>query len=265
MLIDTHSHLYLPEYDEDIDEVMSRSIEAGVDMVVLPGVDHTSLERMRALHSRYPDNTVIAPGIHPTEIIDDWQQQLSVIADELRNHADEFVAIGEIGIDLHYDKETLPVQMKVFDAQVKMALAYDLPIIIHSRDALDETLEVLRPYAADERLRGVFHSFPGTPDDVEKISHVLRDRDFYFGINGVVTFKNSRLRESLPAIGLDRLLVETDAPWLSPTPLRGRRNESSNVALTAKFIAEYLGIPFETLAEKTTANARKLFFSKKNA
>ena len=259
MLIDTHSHLYLPEYDEDIDQVMERAHTAGVDMIILPGVDETSLERMRALRDRYPQNVVLAPGVHPTEIKDDWQAQVAVIAEELRLHRDEFVAIGEIGIDLHWDTTTLPQQTQAFDAQVRLALEHDLPIIIHSRDALDETLSVLKPYAADERLRGVFHSFPGTPDDVAKVTEALAGRQFLFGINGVVTFKNARLCESLPAIGLDRLMVETDAPWLSPTPLRGRRNESANVALTAQFIADYLAIPIETLAARTTANARALF------
>ena len=259
MLIDTHSHLYLPEYDEDIDQVMERAHTAGVDMIILPGVDETSLERMRALRDRYPDKVALAPGVHPTEIKDDWQAQVAVIAEELRLHRDEFVAIGEIGIDLHWDTTTLPQQLQAFDAQVRLALEHDLPIIIHSRDALDETLSVLKPYAANERLRGVFHSFPGTPDDVAKITETLAGRQFLFGINGVVTFKNARLCESIPAIGLDRLMVETDAPWLSPTPLRGRRNESANVALTAQFIADYLAIPIETLAARTTANARALF------
>ncbi|MBD5235725.1 MAG: TatD family hydrolase [Barnesiella sp.] len=254
-MIDTHTHLYLEEFAPDHGAAVERAIAAGVDTMIFPNVDASTLQPMRQLHALYPGNTFMAIGHHPTEVNgDDIDTQLKYVVDELANHPDDYVAIGEIGIDLYWDKQYREQQMEVLRRQMSMAAERELPVIIHCRDGLDEVLEVID--SLDKVPAGVFHSFGGTADDVERIR---RRGDFYFGINGIVTFKNSRLREVLPAIGAERILLETDSPYLAPVPNRGKRNESAFMIHTASYVASTLGITTGQLDEITTASARALF------
>lgn len=254
-MIDTHTHLYLEEFAPDYGAAVERAIAAGVDTMIFPNVDRSTLKPMRQLHSRYPRNTFMAIGHHPTEVNgDSVDAQLQYVDDELASRPADYVAIGEIGIDLYWDKQFRERQMEVLQRQMIMASKRDLPVIIHCRDGLDETLEVID--GLDKVPQGVFHSFGGTADDVERIR---RRVDFYFGINGIVTFKNSKVREVLPVIGAERILLETDSPYLAPVPHRGKRNESSYLLHTAAYIADTLTMPLSTLTDITTASSRRLF------
>lgn len=253
-LFDTHTHLYLSEFSEDIDFVMSRAVEAGVENMVFPNVDLDTVSPMYALHDRFPTNTHLAMGLHPTEIKESWEEDLGKIWHEISDSNRRFVAIGEIGIDLYWDKTFVKEQIEAFSRQIDWANQLNLPIIIHSREGLNEILDVLRSKTTIPS--GVFHSFGGTVEDIKAIREI---GDFYFGINGIVTFKNSKLRETLPEIGLDRVVVETDAPYLAPVPFRGKRNESSYISHTANAVANALGVSIYDVAEATTHNALALF------
>lgn len=252
--IDTHTHLSAEEFENGGEDAVRKAIEAGVAMMVLPGTSLEELEPMKALAARFPDNLRMFIGLHPTELTDDPIHALGVIRGELEAPGRHYVGVGEIGIDLHEDAEGRDKQMQAFDAQCRMALEFGLPVNIHCRDGLDEVLEVLG--GLPEVPQGAFHCFGGTPEDVARIRAV---GDFYFGINGIVTFKNSGLRDTLPSIGLERIILETDAPYLAPTPYRGKRNDSSFIPLIAAQIASTLGVALETVAEVTTASARKLY------
>lgn len=254
-MIDTHTHLYLDEFAPDHSAAVDRAVATGVEAMVFPNVDRATLEPMRLLHARYPHNTFMAIGHHPTSVNgDSADSQLQYVVDELAFHSGDYVAIGEIGIDLYWDSQFRERQMEVLERQMAMAAERDLPVIIHCREGLDEVLEVID--GLDRVPQGVFHSFGGTADDVERIR---RRGDFYFGINGIVTFRNSRLREVLPAIGIERILLETDSPYLAPVPHRGKRNESAFVIHTAAYIADTLGVTAAMLDEVTSVSARKLF------
>ena len=250
--VDTHTHLYLPEFDGENPDAVTRAIEAGVDRMIFPNVDLSSVGPLSGLASRYPGNVYMAMGLHPTEVKEDWRDVLSEIGDILGDGR-KYVAVGEIGVDLYWDKTFVDAQMQVFEKQVNDAVRLGLPVIIHCREGLDQTLEVLRGI---RDVRAVFHSFGGTERDVEAIR---KTGDFYFGINGVVTFKNSGLREVLPAIGIDRILLETDSPYLSPVPYRGKRNGSARIPLIAGHIASLLDMEVDTVADVTTANAEAMF------
>lgn len=254
MLIDTHTHLYLPEFEPDSDGAVNRAVDAGVGMMIFPNVDTSTVGPMRALALRHPDNVRMAMGLHPTEVNADTTGTLDDIMAELHANAGQYCAVGEIGIDLYWDKTFVAEQMEAFERQCREAVRLGLPVIIHCRDGLDQTLEVLD--GLDHRPCGVFHSFGGTADDVERIR---RTGDFYFGINGIVTFKNSRLADTLPAIGLDRILLETDSPYLAPVPHRGRRNESSYLIHIAARVADALGCTMQQVEDATTYSARTLF------
>lgn len=232
-------------------DAVERALVAGVDMMILPNVDRDSVEPIKALHAIYPHNTAMALGLHPTEVKESWRDDLAAI---MANHTPgAYKAVGEVGIDLYWDKAFARAQMQAFEQQLAMARAWQLPVIIHCRQGLDQCLEVMQTY---KDVPAVFHSFGGTPADVERIR---RQADYYFGINGIVTFKNSNLAATLPHIGLDRLLTETDAPFLAPVPHRGKRNESSWIPLIVNKIADALGTTPDAVAAATTANARALF------
>ncbi len=252
MIIDTHTHLYLPEF-QDPEQAVKRALDAGVGHLVLPNVDLTTLDAMFDLHKLFPDRTSVAVGLHPTEITDNYLADLALINDAFDQFPDA-VAVGEIGMDLYWDKTWREEQMDAFRIQCLWALERKLPIIIHCRDGLDEVLEVLS--ALPKVPAGVFHSFGGSVEDVDRIRKV---GDFYFGINGIVTFKNSRLRDTLPHIGLERILLETDSPYLAPVPHRGKRNESAFIVHTAAYIASIMGVGIEDLERVTTENAINLF------
>lgn len=254
MFIDTHTHLYLPEFAPDPAAAVDRAVDAGVGFMIFPNVDLSTVEPMKLLHSRRPEVTAMAMGLHPTEVNSDYRQALNQIEAELLADPTQYVAVGEIGIDLYWDKTFREEQMEVFRTQCRWAVDMDKPVIIHCREGLDETLEVLA--SLPEPPRGVFHSFGGTPEDVERIR---RTGDFYFGINGIVTFKNSSLRNTIKHIDPARLLLETDAPYLAPVPMRGKRNESAFMIHTAAHVADSLGMTPQRLASLTTENAKRLF------
>lgn len=252
MIVDTHTHLYLDEFQPTSADAVRRAIDAGVGKMIIPNVDCSTIKPMKQLQSAFPQHVAMAMGLHPTDVGENWENDLAVIYEELQSA--DYVAVGEIGIDMYWDKTFRNQQMEVFARQIQWATERSLPIIIHCRDGLDEVLDVLD--SVEKMPVGVFHSFGGTVEDVERI----RQRgDFFFGINGIVTFKNSKLREVLPAIGLNRILLETDAPYLAPVPHRGKRNESAYIIHTAAYIADLFGVPLSEVENITTASATALF------
>lgn len=261
-MIDTHSHIYMPDFDLEGQkpgtyagqrEAVGRALAAGVERVILPAVDRTSIEPMRALHALCPAATSLAMGLHPTEVKDDFEEHLAFITDELLRNSADYVAVGEIGIDLYWDKTFEKEQMDVFDRQLALAVQMEKPVIIHCREALPQVLEVLEGHP---RAKAVFHSFGGSIADVDAIR---RTGDYYFGINGIVTFKNCNVRSVLPHIGTERLLTETDSPYLAPVPHRGKRNESAYTPFVLTTMAEALAMTPDALDNVTTNNAKRLF------
>ncbi len=252
-MIDSHSHIYLEEFDNDRKEAMARAMNAGIRHLVLPNVDTETIERMLSLHAEYPHYTSIALGLHPTSVADTYRTDLEQIHSEFARN--KVVAVGEIGIDLYWDVSFREQQMEVFDTQLHWAEEMGLPVIIHCRKALAEVLSTMENYSGT-LPRCVFHSFDGTAEDIRAIR---QHGDFYFGINGIVTFKNSKLRSVLPTIGIDRILLETDCPYLTPTPHRGKRNESSYIPYIATAIADTLGVSIGTVSRTTDCNASEFF------
>jgi TatD DNase family protein len=250
---DTHSHIYLSEFEEDRTAVVQRAIDAEVRHIILPNIDVSSIEPMKKLAAQHPQMFRMAMGLHPSEVYENYTEAFSVITKELHDNKNEYIAIGEVGIDLYWDKTYEREQMIVFEQQIILADELKLPVIIHCRDGFEQTLEVLQHYPS---VNCVFHCFGGTIDDVE---HIRRIGDYYFGIGGIVTFKKSKLPEVLPTIGLDRILLETDSPYLAPTPYRGKRNESSYVVSTAAHIAGVFGISANEVGEITSQNSLNLF------
>lgn len=254
-LFDTHTHLYLSEFDADGHRcAVNRAIEVGVNRMMLPNVDLSTIEPMLRLHAAFPDNTFIAMGLHPTEVGLDSDDALAEIKSHLYASPAEYKAVGEVGIDLYWDKTYCERQMQAFEQQLNWAAELSLPVIIHCRDGLNEALEVISGIKAP--LSGVFHSFGGTTTDVERI---LSAGDFFIGINGIVTFKNSSLRAVIPTIPTDRIVLETDSPYLAPVPYRGKRNESAYIIKTAEAVATALGQSFDAIADLTSRNAERLF------
>lgn len=253
--VDTHTHLYLrEEFGPEGAMAVERAIAAGVTKMVLPNVDLTTVDDLLHLHTRFPEHTYPAFGLHPTEVRADWEEALSRIRPLFESHRS--VAVGEVGIDMYWDKQYREEQMQALERQMSWAVEMNLPMIIHCREGLDEVLEVISGFGSP-LPEMVFHSFGGSADDVERIR---RYGDFYFGINGVVTFKNAQtLRDALPTIGIERILLETDSPYLSPVPYRGKRNQSAYIPIIASKIAEVLSVGVEYVAEQTTANANHLF------
>lgn len=254
MIIDTHSHPYLESFDSDRDEIISRAIDADVKHIIMPNVDLGTIERMREFHTTYPEITSMAMGLHPTEIKESWRDDIAMIDAEWDSHHDDYIAVGEIGIDLYWDKTFANEQMQAFEIQSRYAVEMNLPIIIHCREGLDQTLEVLSGF--EKKPTCVFHSFGGTPKDVERIRNI---GDFYFGINGVVTFKNAHLENTINQITLNRILLETDAPYLAPVPKRGKRNEPSYITYTRDKIAKILDVDNRKVDDITTISAKKIF------
>ena len=252
-MIDTHSHIYSEEFDSDRAEVIARAKAAGVTKIILPNVDSESLPRMLQLESEYPGYCFAAIGLHPTSVKENYAEELAIVKKELERR--EYIAIGEIGIDLYWDKSFLKEQIQVFAQQIEWALEYNLPVIIHVRDSFSETMEVLEQFRG-KGLKGVFHSFTGTIDHAMEI---IEFGGFYIGINGIVTFKNSGLDAVVEQIDAQYLLLETDAPYLTPTPFRGKRNESEHLTLIAAKLATIFNINFNQITEITTENAYKLF------
>lgn len=256
-LIDTHSHIYMPEFADDGTpaglDALRRAVDAGVAHVVLPAVDVGSFAALLALHGASGGRTSVAVGLHPTESRDDWCEQLDSIVAMATEAGITPVAVGETGIDLYWDREYEERQMASFDRQCSLAAEWGVPVIIHCREGLYRTLEVLTGHPG---VKTLFHSFGGDDADVERIRAVT---DAVFGINGIVTFKNCHVRDTLPAIGVDRLVLETDSPYLAPVPRRGKRNESALLPYIAAEVARSLGMETDEAAAVTTANAKVLF------
>lgn len=252
-LIDTHTHPYLTEFNDPV-AVVDDAVTAGVSMMILPNVDASTLQPMLQLHRQRPDNTRVAIGLHPTEVNDrPVDDQLEFVFESV-NSTPDIVAIGEVGMDLYWDKTYRDRQMQVFERQLRLGASLNLPVIIHCREALDETLEVISGLTQKPEM--VFHSFGGTEADVNRIRQLT---DPMFGINGIVTFKNCNLRLTLPAIGLDRIMLETDAPYLAPVPHRGKTNRPALLTHIAAHIADTMGLNIDEISDITTANARRFF------
>lgn len=252
-MIDTHSHIYLQEFDEDRHEVVQRAIESGIQAVLLPNVDSSTIAAMHDLEKKYPDFCKAMMGLHPTSVDQNYNEGLAVVEQNLSQRP--YVAVGEIGIDLYWDKTYVEEQKMVFDQQIAWAKKYDYPIVIHCRDAFDEVFEVLDGQV-DGKLSGVFHSFSGGVNQAEKIMSYKR---FKIGINGVVTFKNTKLREVMENVPLSYVVMETDAPYLAPVPHRGRRNEPAYIKNVAEVLSGVYKKAFDEVVATTNANARSLF------
>lgn len=252
-MIDTHAHIYSEEFDADRDEVIKRALERGVDKIILANVDSESLAPLLQTCHDYPNLCIPTIGLHPTSVDANYEKVLAVM--RARSGEYPFRAIGEIGLDLYWDTTYREQQLAAFDEQLLWAAELDLPVIIHVRDAFED-LHMALAKRSDLNLRGIIHSFSGNADDVRRIRTY---GDFYFGINGIVTFKKSTLPEVIKAIGPTHLVVETDAPYLAPVPHRGKRNEPAYVTDTAQCIADILQTDYATIERVTTENAKKLF------
>jgi len=252
--IDTHSHIYLEEFDEDLPQVIQRAHEAGVAQILLPNVDSTTLQRMLRVCKDYSGYCYPMIGLHPTSVDENYEKELAIVEQELVG-PNSYIAVGEVGLDLYWDKTYLKEQKIVFDKQIQWALKYNLPLVIHSRDAFEQIYEVMQPYLSTS-LKGIFHSFTGT---VEEAGRLLEFEGFMLGINGVVTFKNATLSAVLKQVPIERIVLETDAPYLTPVPYRGKRNESSYLKYTLAKVAGTYGVSSELVAEQTTRNTLKVF------
>lgn len=252
MYIDTHTHLYSEKFSDDRSEMMQRAREAGVTFALLPAIDSSTHGAMLALEEQYPEQCTAMIGLHPVSVKENFEEELVEVRRLL--HSRQWVAIGEIGMDLYWDKTFRPQQESAFLRQCGWAVEYDLPISIHARDSIDELLELIEG-VGDERLRGVFHCFTG---DVGQMQRAL-DLGFYLGIGGVATFKNGGLDGIIKAAPENRLLLETDAPYLAPAPHRGKRNETAFLPLIAKKISEIRGLTVSELGKITERNAGQLF------
>jgi len=251
-LTDSHAHLYLDQFDPDRHDVVRNAINQGVRYMFIPNIDKDSILPMMELVREYPLNCFPMMGLHPTSVGNDYKEQLEIVKESLNKN--KFYAIGEMGIDLYWDKTYFAEQQEAFRIQVGLAQDFDLPLVIHSRDSFDEIFELMDE-VFKPGLKGVFHCFTGTLEQAEHITGM----GFLLGIGGVLTYKNSGLAEVVDKISPDHLLLETDAPFLSPAPYRGKRNESAYLVEIAKKIAEIKGIKVEEVAEFTTRNAFKLF------
>lgn len=255
-MIDTHTHLYMTDsFPDGGKAAVVRAVEEGVKMMVLPAVDRDSVAPMLELHRQCPANTALALALHPTEIESDWREELKEIM-EKEEEAD-MVAIGETGLDLYWDKSKISQQMDAFGEQIQMALDRDLPVIVHSRDAFGETAEVIRNFSSGMPVF-VFHSFTAGRKEADMLLEVAPDS--FFGINGVVTYKNAEpLREAVRHMDMERIVTETDSPYLSPVPFRGKTNESSHIPYVVRAIAAQKNVTEEEMAKITEANALRLF------
>lgn len=251
-LIDTHTHLFSSQFDEDRHQVVQNAIEKGVSKMLLPNINSQTIEAMHKLCADFPTHCFPMMGLHPCDVQENYLDELKIV----KSHLDKggYVAVGEIGIDLYWDKSTLDIQKAAFQQQLIWAKEYNLPVAIHIRESFNEVFEVIET-VNDDGLRGVFHCFTGTEEQGKKAIEL----GFMLGIGGVATFKNSGLDKTLKDLPLDHLILETDSPYLAPTPHRGQRNESSFLPLMAQKLAEIYEIDVEEVAKATTDNANTLF------
>ncbi|NQW26383.1 MAG: TatD family hydrolase [Flammeovirgaceae bacterium] len=252
MFIDSHAHLYVKEFDHDRQLVVQRALEAGISKILMPNIDSESIAGMLALEGHYPDLCIPMMGLHPCSVNEDYLSELAVIQEWLKKR--KFIAIGEIGIDLYWDRTFWDHQKSAFRQQCEWALEYDIPIVIHSREAIDETIDLVKPYI-NRGLTGVFHCFTGSVDQAKEIKNM----GFYLGIGGVATFKNGQILNVLTEIGMEQIILETDSPYLAPVPYRGKRNEPGYVVLIVEKLANALNISEVEIFEITNQNTLQLF------
>ncbi|MBQ2857097.1 MAG: TatD family hydrolase [Bacteroidaceae bacterium] len=253
-MIDTHSHIFEPDFADDLPEVIARAKEIGVEKIFMPNIDDTSVDAMLGICRQYPGYCFPMLGYHPTSVDAEAMPKVKAMKNRLvEGHP--YIAIGEVGLDLYWDKTYIKEQQQVLEEQIQWALEWELPLVIHCREAFPELFEVLKPYK-ETKLKGVFHSFTGTIDEALELVSYSR---FMVGINGVVTFKKSTLPEALKVLSLERLVLETDSPYLAPVPFRGKRNESSYVKRVAVKLAELYEVEIGEVERQTTANALKVF------
>ena len=251
-LVDTHCHLYSEEFEVDQAAVVQRAIAAGVERFYLPGIDSTSIPAMLELEQKFPGKCFAMMGLHPCYVKENYQQELMIVKDWLAKR--KFAAVGEIGLDYYWDKTFAAEQVLAFRSQIEWSIDLGLPIVIHTRSAMQETIDIVKQYVP-KGLRGIFHCFSGSYETAIEII----EAGFFLGIGGVLTYKNAGLVQVLSKIDLKHLVLETDAPYLSPVPFRGKRNESSYLKYVVEKLAEINNCSVETVAELTTANAEKIF------
>jgi len=249
---DTHAHIYSEEFDADRNEVLARCEEAGVSKIFMPNIDHTSIDAMMEVETKNPKAYIPMMGLHPCYVKKDFEKELYIVEDWLNKR--KFAAVGEIGTDLYWDKTFWEQQQEAFKIQVQWAKKFDLPLVIHCRESINETIELLQPFA-DGKLTGIFHCFSGSIEQAKKII----DMNFYLGIGGVATFKNGGLDKVIPEIDLNKIVLETDCPYLAPVPHRGKRNEPSYIPLVALKVCDYKKITLEELSKATNENANRIF------
>ena len=251
-LIDTHTHLYLEAFDEDRNQVIERALSEGVKHFFMPSINSKYFNRMFQLEKQYSNKIHSMTGLHPCYVKDDFNEELAKVLDQLKLR--KFCAIGEIGIDLYWDKSFLKQQQEAFQKQIEMAISYQLPIVIHCREAFDEIFEILEQYKS-QNLYGIFHCFSGSIKQAQKaVSH-----NFKLGIGGVITFKNGKIDQFIHKLPLESIVLENDSPYLSPSPFRGKRNESSYLIFILKKLSECFKISNEKVASITTKNAMQVF------
>jgi len=251
-IIDTHTHLYLKQFKDDVDLVIERAKNAGIDKFIFPAIDSSHFKDMHELRNRYPENIYLMSGLHPVSVKDNYNEELNLVLKSLETH--NYVAIGEIGIDLYWDKTFLKQQQEAFEFQIRLAISNNLPIVIHCRDGFDEIFEILDAEKCSN-MRGIFHCFTGTLEQAYRAINL----GFKLGIGGVVTFKNGGIDKFLNKIDIKNIVLETDAPYLSPVPHRGKRNESFYVTYVLKKISELYGLNEQEIAKITSKNALEIF------
>ena len=252
VLIDTHCHLYLEEFSSDIESVLQNATAEGVQKYYLPGIDSASIEGMLALEEKFPGKCIPMMGLHPCYVKENFKDELNIVQGWLAKR--KFAAIGEIGLDFYWDKSFVYEQYEAFRIQIEWAIAYQMPIVIHTRNAMQETINLVKEYAP-KGVKGIFHCFSGSYESAKEIINA----GFYLGVGGVITYKNAGLAEVLTKIDLQHLVLETDAPYLTPLPFRGKRNESSYLKYIIARLAEVKNCSVEEVATITTANAEKIF------
>jgi len=252
MFIDTHTHLYDAQFDEDRPEMIARALAAGVERMYLPNCDSGTLAAMQQLCAAFPDHCFPMMGLHPCSVKEDYKKELELVQHELKTG--KYVGVGEVGLDYHWDTTFVAEQQEAFRLQIDWAIALNLPIVIHTRKSLEDGIAIVRE-KQQGNLKGIFHCFGGTVEEAKAIIEL----GLYIGIGGVLTFKNTDLAKTLSEIDLQHIVLETDAPYLAPVPYRGKRNESAYIPLIAHKLAEIKNCPVETVAAITSENARKIF------
>ncbi|MCC6288364.1 MAG: TatD family hydrolase [Chitinophagaceae bacterium] len=252
IIIDTHCHLYTEDFDADIAVVIRRAQDVGVKQFYLPNIDSASIDRMLKLETDYPGVCIPMMGLHPGSVKEDYKKELTIVESWLQKR--QFAAIGEIGLDFYWDKTFANQQYEAFQQQIEWAKQYNLSIVIHTREAMKQCIDVVKQHK-DEKLTGIFHCFGGSVDEAKQIIEL----GFYLGIGGVLTYKKSGLKETLKEIGVEHLVLETDSPYLTPVPFRGKRNESAYLKYIIEALAEVKNMTVEEVAAITTANANLVF------